>query len=249
MNRYYYDLHLHSCLSPCGDNDSTPCNLAGMAAVKGLQIVALTDHNTCGNCPAFYTACKRHGIIPIAGMELTTAEDIHLVCLFPTLEAAMAFDKTVQTHRIQIPNRIDIFGEQIYMDEEDRPLGQEEYLLPNATDLSLEAGVALVRKAGGLAYPAHIDRQANGLLSVLGLFPETPFFTCVEYRDHEKRPVLEQQHPQLGEKIAVVSSDAHYLWDMNEPEHFFLLDDDPYSGDRVRQQLFKLLSGEKEARP
>ena len=78
MNKYYYDLHIHSCLSPCGDDDMTPANIAGMAALKGLQILALTDHNTVKNCPAFYKACRKHGIIPVAGMELTVSEDIHL---------------------------------------------------------------------------------------------------------------------------------------------------------------------------
>jgi len=70
MTRYYYDLHIHSCLSPCGDDDMTPNNIAGMAALKGLNIVALTDHNSTKNCPAFFEACKKQGIIPIAGMEL-----------------------------------------------------------------------------------------------------------------------------------------------------------------------------------
>ena len=86
MKKYYYDLHIHSCLSPCGDDDSTPNSIAGMGELNGLQIMALTDHNTCKNCPAFFKACKNHGILPVAGMELTTAEDIHAVCLFPNLE-------------------------------------------------------------------------------------------------------------------------------------------------------------------
>ena len=81
MKRYYYDLHIHSCLSPCGDDDSTPDSIAGMGELNGLDIMALTDHNTCKNCPAFFEAALRHGILPIAGMELTTAEDIHAVCL------------------------------------------------------------------------------------------------------------------------------------------------------------------------
>ena len=82
MNRYYYDFHLHSCLSPCADDDNTPSNIAGMGVVSGLNIMALTDHNTCKNCPAFFEAAKRNGIIPIAGMELTTSEDIHIIFLF-----------------------------------------------------------------------------------------------------------------------------------------------------------------------
>ena len=83
--RYYYDLHIHSCLSPCGDNDMTPDSIAGMGELNGLDIMALTDHNTLKNCPAFFKAAYRHGIIPVAGTELTTAEDIHAVCLFATL--------------------------------------------------------------------------------------------------------------------------------------------------------------------
>ncbi len=85
MGKYYYDFHIHSCLSPCGDDESTPNSVAGMCAINGIQIAALTDHNTCRNCPAFYTAAKRYGVIPVAGMELTTMEDIHVVCLFESL--------------------------------------------------------------------------------------------------------------------------------------------------------------------
>lgn len=243
MNRYYYDLHVHSCLSPCGDNDNTPNNLAGMAAIKGLQVLALTDHNTCGNCPAFYAACKKQGIIPIAGMELTTAEDIHMVCLFPTLEEAMAFHETVQAHRIKIPNRPDIFGEQWILDENDEPLGTEGYLLINATDLSLEEAVDLVRKMNGLVYPAHIDRESNGILAMLGFFPESPTFSCVEYKEKEKRTELTEKFPILQGKPHVVSSDAHYLWDINEAENYFEVEDEPYSGDKVRAEIFRLLSG------
>lgn len=243
MNSYYYDFHLHSCLSPCGDNDNTPYNLAGMAAVKGLQIIALTDHNTCGNCPSFFKACKRHGIIPVAGMELTTAEDIHMVCLFETLEAAMDFDQAVRTHRMLIANREDIFGEQLLMDEEDGILGHEEFLLVNATDLSLEDAFALVKEYDGICYPAHIDRTSNGILATLGFFPEFPNFGLVEYKDAGQRQELEEKFPILKEKGFVASSDAHFLWDMNEPEHYFTVEDEPYSGDKVRKEIFKLLRG------
>ncbi|MBO7666419.1 MAG: PHP domain-containing protein, partial [Clostridia bacterium] len=109
MNRYYYDLHIHSCLSPCADDDMTVNNIAGMAAIKGLGIIALTDHNSCANCPAFFKACKRNGVVPVAGMELTTAEEVHLLCLFPTLETAMEFDDGFKAYRVKIKNRTEIF--------------------------------------------------------------------------------------------------------------------------------------------
>ena len=106
--RFYYDLHVHSCLSPCADDDNTPNNLAGMAKLCGLNVVALTDHNTTKNCPAFFEACGRYGIVPIPGMELTTSEDIHVICLFPSLESAMSFGEEVEKRRVPIKNRADI---------------------------------------------------------------------------------------------------------------------------------------------
>jgi len=174
MNRYYYDLHIHSCLSPCGDNDMTPNNIAGVCALAGLQIAALTDHNSVKNCPAFYKAAKSQGIIPVPGMELTTAEEIHVVCLFERLEDAMAFGEEVETYRVRIPNRVDIFGDQLILNEEDEPIGVEDDLLPNATMLSLWEVPPLVEKYSGVCYPAHIDREANGIVSILGTVPRTP---------------------------------------------------------------------------
>ena len=92
---------MHSCLSPCGDDDMTPNNIAGMGVLNGLNIMALTDHNTTKNCPAFFKAAKKQGIIPIAGMELTTAEDIHAVCLFPDLESALLFSAEIENRLIK----------------------------------------------------------------------------------------------------------------------------------------------------
>ena len=92
MAALYYDLHIHSCLSPCGSEDMTPYNIAAMAALKGLDVIAVTDHNSCKNCPAVLAAAKEYGVLALPGMELTTSEEVHAVCLFETLDAAMAFD-------------------------------------------------------------------------------------------------------------------------------------------------------------
>ncbi len=239
MSRYYYDLHIHSCLSPCGDNDNTPNNLVGMGVLAGLQIMALTDHNTCKNCPAFFIAAKKQGIIPVAGMELTTAEEIHMVCLFPTLEDAMAFDKEIETRRVLIPNRKDIFGDQLILDGDDTLIGEEPFLLSNATTVTLEESVPLTKKYHGVCFPAHIDREANGLLAVLGGFPPSPQFSCVELHDGEKERELADQIPH-DVKI-VVGSDAHYLWDIRDKDRFFDIDDTPYSGQLVRERLIRYL--------
>ena len=185
MNKYFYDLHIHSCLSPCGDDDMTPNNIAGMAALNGLNIVALTDHNSCKNCPAFFEACKKHGLIAIAGMELSSAEDIHFVCLFPELDQAMAFDKEVAKHLPDIKNRADIFGNQLILDGNDEQIGIEEKLLITATDLWAADAIALARRFGAHVRPAHIDRSSNGIISILGDVPTEYGFNFVEFNDGE----------------------------------------------------------------
>ncbi len=244
MNRYYYDFHIHSCLSPCADNDMTPGNIAGVCALAGLHIAALTDHNSTRNCPAFYEAARRQGIIPVAGMELTTAEDIHVVCLFETLEDAMAFGEAVDAYRIRIPNRTDIFGDQLLMNAEDEPVGTDPDLLPNATALSLEEVPPLVEAHRGVSFPAHIDREANGIIATLGTFPVTPRFSCAELHDPERETEYRQAYPTLKDLRLLCGSDAHYLWDIRDAHAYFDLEDEPYSSARVRQELFRHLRRE-----
>ncbi|MBQ6714027.1 MAG: PHP domain-containing protein [Clostridia bacterium] len=244
MNRYYYDLHIHSCLSPCGDDDNTPNNIAGMASLCGLNIVALTDHNTCKNCPAFFEAAKKYGIIAVAGMELTTSEDIHIMCLFEELGDAMRFSDEIEKYRIPYKNRVDIFGEQMIMDGEDNIIGREENLLSNATMISVDDVPKLVNEFNGICYPAHIDRQANGIIAVLGTFPETSEFSCFELHNGGAADDYIARYG-LEDKVMVVGSDAHYLTDMRDKEFYFDIEDEPYSSAYVRSQLFKLLKAKQ----
>lgn len=239
MSRYYYDLHIHSCLSPCGDDDMTPANIAGMASLKGLTLLALTDHNSCRNCPAFFEACNAFGIVPVAGMELTTAEDIHLIVLFPTLEQAMAFDAEIHPRILPIRNRPEIFGNQWIVDSDDNLLETEETLLINATDLDVDGAIALVDRYGGVLYPAHIDRPSNGMIAVLGSVPKEYGFSCVEFNDLDQRDeILAEQGLDC---ITLCSSDAHELGKINEAEHFLDLEDEPYSSALVRTRLIEFL--------
>lgn len=245
MSRYLCDLHVHSCLSPCGDDDMTPGNIVGMSLLNGLQIVALTDHNSTKNCPAFFKIAKQNGIIPVAGMELTTAEDVHAVCLFRDLEGAMAFGELVDARRFKIKNQPEIFGRQCITDENDEVVGEEEYLLINASYLSLEEAFDQVRKRGGVCYPAHIDRASNGIIAMLGDFPPEPRFTAFELNDEASLQDCLARHEVLSERalVHVAASDAHYLTDIAEDGFAVELDDEPYSSQRVRDRLIDFLLG------
>lgn len=238
MGEYYYDFHIHSCLSPCADNDMTPGNIAGMASLAGLQVAALTDHNTTRNCPAFFAAAAVYGLTPVAGAELTTAEDIHLVCLFPGLTAALEFDKDLQSHRALVENRVEIFGEQIICGEDDSPVATEKYLLPNATDISVDEAPGFVSRYGGVCYPAHIDRQSNGIVAVLGVFPDEPPFPAAEVAADGNRAPLREKFPALRSKPLLFGSDAHTLTALPDASHKITLHDPPSA-----EELLKALAG------
>lgn len=240
MKAFTYDLHIHSCLSPCGDDDMTVNNIAGMAYIKGLRIAALTDHNTAKNCPAFFKVCEAYGVIPVAGVELTTAEEIHLLCLFETLSEAMSFDEALLQYRMKIKNRPEFFGEQLILDEDDNVIGKEEFLLPPATMLTLGDAVQFAKSYGAACMPAHIDRPSNGILAILGSMPDTPRFGYVELRERESRDRC------CAEGVHVlVNSDAHRLEDINEPENTVKLDVTDHADDgEVRHALIKMLRGD-----
>ena len=237
MMEFTYELHLHSCLSPCGDDLMTPNNIAGMAMLNGVKIAALTDHNTSRNCPAFFEACAKVGVIPVAGMELTTAEEIHMVCLFATLEEAMAFDAVVAEHRMKIKNRPEIFGEQQILDGDDELIGIEEDLLITATDLDIDSAAELVHQMGGACFPAHVDKQANGLIGILGMFPPTPVFRAAELHDMEHRDAYLEKYEEMRPLILLQNSDAHALDQMNMEPLGLLLDVDRADEKAIRRAL------------
>ena len=216
MNRYKYDLHMHSCLSPCGDNDMTPNNMVNMAALLGCQILAITDHNTCRNAPAAVKVGEAAGVLVIPGMELCTAEEAHVVCLFETVEAALAFDDYVTEHTMKIPNRPEIFGEQLILNEEDEYIGKIDHLLITAADISVNDVQRLVAEYGGVAFPAHVDKDAYSVTASLGAIPPEAEFTAAELSSGADRAIQLRMYPELQEMILLKDSDAHYLHLMQE---------------------------------
>ena len=239
MRKYYYDLHIHSCLSPCGDDDNTPNNIAGMAHLCGLDIIALTDHNSCKNCPAFFAAAEKYGIIPIAGMELTTTEDIHVVCLFEKLDEALEFDKFVDEHRIKVKNKPQIFGNQCMLDENDNLISEIDDLLINATNISIEEICSVVHQFNGICYPAHIDRDANGIIAILGTLPDCGF-SFYELHDRDRIDEFSEKY-HIPKNRFIVSSDAHYLTDIRDAENYFEIEDEPCDNETIRHRLFEFL--------
>jgi len=208
----------------------TPGNIVGMASLIGLEAIALTDHNTCKNCPAFMEFAREAGILAIPGMELTTSEEVHVLCLFSTLEQAMRFDSYVEKHIMPIPNRPEFFGNQILVDYSDEACGTVDTLLISATDISFNDVYDLVREYGGIMIPAHLDKSSTSLLSNLGFIPPESQFTAAEVKDIESIEPLKQQHPYLEYCHFLCNSDAHSLSSINEAVHILHVEETSVEG-------------------
>jgi len=215
----FYDLHIHSCLSPCGDMDMTPYNLVNMSALNGIEVIALTDHNTSKNCPAAMKAGEEAGVLVIPGMELTTAEEAHIVCLFDDVDKALAFSDYVYEKLPDVKNKSEVFGQQIIMDHEDRALGSLDKLLITATTISVMDVERIVKEHDGFCFPAHIDRNSYSIISSLGDIPPECGFITAEISKSGDDLALMDTHPILKDMRIVHSSDAHYLTDLADPIH------------------------------
>ncbi|QTE68122.1 PHP domain-containing protein [Clostridiales bacterium] len=206
----FADLHMHSCLSPCADDDMTPANICGMAYIKGLQAIAVTDHNTGRNLPYVKEAADHYGLIFLPGMEITTKEEVHLLGYFKDVETAVEVGEIFSSHLPPMKNKPDFFGNQLVMNTDDEVVDIEDRLLIGATDLDLEECTRIIREHGGAAVPAHINR-GHGLLTNLGLFPAEPEFPVVEVRNE-----LDVNDKLIGNRRRLQSSDAHHLGDILE---------------------------------
>lgn len=220
MLKLSYDLHIHSCLSPCGDEDMTPANIVNMASLKQLDIIAVTDHNSCKNCEPVLKLAAAMNILAIPGMELCTMEEVHVLCLFADLDEAMRFDSYVYDKMIKIPNNADIFGRQQIVNEDDKPLGEEPNLLINATNIAFEDMDNIMSDFRGVYIPAHIDKSSNSVIANLGFIPPGLGFKSVELSDVNRLPELSQYNPCLKECNIINNSDAHVLWLINEPINY-----------------------------
>lgn len=221
--KFYYDLHIHTCLSPCADDDMTPCNIAGMAMLAGLDVIAVTDHNSCLNCRAVMKASAAlGGPLVIPGMELETSENVHIVLLFPDADRAEAASEEIYNSLFRIANKEEIYGNQLIMNSEDEVIGKLDQLLVVASEKGVYDAVKLAEKYGGAAFPAHIDRPGNGILEMLGDVSEDMGFGFVEFSPKASQE-LKVAYDKRGYGM-LVNSDSHNLGSISERVNYIELD-------------------------
>ena len=217
----YYDFHIHSCLSPCGDADMTPNNIVNMAALLGLNAIAVSDHNTVGNVKACMEVAKEVGITVIPGMEVETEEEVHILTLYPTLLAAEEAAAEVYKKLPAIKNRPEIFGQQVFMDSLDNITGYEEKLLISPAAMSMNYLADVVKSVGGLYIPAHVDRHSYSVLTNLGFVPDDIDIKNIEIsRMTEDVESYLAAREELRKYRIFRNSDAHYLQDIAAPNAY-----------------------------
>ncbi len=218
----------------------TPNNMVNMAMLDGLQVIAITDHNTTGNADAFLKVAQSVGITAFAGMELETAEEVHVLCLFRHPEQARAFEKEVVAPALpNIENRVDIFGHQYLLNEKDEMVGEDKRYLLAATSISIDQLPQEVAAYGGIAIPAHVDKSTKSVIAMLGTVDPSWGYNLMELSKNAPDDFV-LQHPDLKDCSFLQDSDAHYLQDVAEmgEKNFFQLPD--ASADTVWDHLYRL---------
>lgn len=215
--KWAYDFHIHTTASPCGDELMTPHNIVLMSVLKGLDVIAITDHQTVTNCEAVMKVGKKHGLLIIPGMEIECNEEFHMIALFQNLVSAYAMEKWLWQYLPPIENRPSIFGEQWKMDEKDACIGKIKQLLLVAAEVSAKDILEEARKLKAWIYPAHIDRNSYSILSNLGSIPEEYHLSTLEI---SKDASYSQYQKDYQNYQIIQSSDAHYLEQISERENF-----------------------------
>lgn len=204
-----YDFHIHTALSPCADDDMTPNNIVNMAVLCGLDIIAVTDHNSCLNARAVINAAAGKNIIVLPGIEVQTQEEIHVLCLFTNIDNAEKFGAYVDAHLPNVKNKPEIFGKQMLFDMHDNCIGQHQKLLSNSTDISIDEIFDIVKSYGGAAIPAHVTRPSNSVISVLGSIPKNLPVSAVEISAKTYSKIIDDI--RFREYNIIVNSDSHSL--------------------------------------
>lgn len=202
---------MHTVLSPCAEIEMLPPLIVSEAKVRGIDLIAITDHNASANISAVQKAALGSGITVLPGMELQTKEEVHVICLFDTIEQIIQFQNIVDQKLPPIKNRPEYFGEQLVVDDKGDFVRKEERLLITSTDLSINEAYSLVDELGGIFIPAHVNRKANGLLEILGFVPDDIPILALEISRHISPKDAKITYPQINSFEIIQNGDVHRL--------------------------------------
>lgn len=220
LRTYKADLHVHTVLSPCADLLMTPGNIIKRALASGLDIIAITDHNSAENVEVTMELAKDTPLHVIPGMEVESSEEVHLLCLFNRVEDLLKWQEIVYNSLPDLKNDEDYFGYQLLMDLNDEYAARVDRLLAVATGMTVEEIVDKVTEMGGLVIPSHIDRPYNSIITNLGFIPPKLKFPLLEVYKGTNPQDLIKRFPYLKGYSFIKDSDSHYLDDLEPMMEF-----------------------------
>lgn len=214
------DLHVHTCLSPCGELEMTPIKIVHECQNRSIDIVAICDHNSAENVIGVQHAAKGSNVTVLAGMEMTTAEEIHLVALFDKAEQALTLQGKVYGRLLPGVNDPDLFGLQVVANEQDEVEDLLDKLLIGATTIPLDEAVQVIHDLGGMVIASHVDREAYSLIAQLGIIPDDLALDALEI-SIRGNPDEIRLIPGVDRFPIVRSSDAHELSQLGQVTTIF----------------------------
>jgi hypothetical protein len=231
------DLHIHTVLSPCGDLEMSPVNIVAKAALKGLDIIGITDHNTTRHCGLIQRLAAEKGIFVMQGAEVTTKEEVHCLAFFENTDALAKFQEFLDSNLSEVINDPAIFGYQVQVDEDENVVYEEKRLLINAISKSFEETEAFIHSINGLFIPAHLNRSKNSIYSQLGFLPDKLDADAVEISKATTAEQFIAIHPEIKGLTVIRNSDAHYPEDIGSVFTMFYIMEASFN--EIKQALKK----------
>jgi len=220
---YNADLHIHTCLSPCGDLDMSPRKIVETAILCGLNIIAITDHNASENVLPTMKAAEGKPLTVLAGMEVASAEEAHLLALFDQMEPMAQFQKIVYENLMSFGIDQRTIDEQVIVNENDEVEGFNDHLLFGASALSFQQLVAEVHRLHGLAIASHVDRESFSVIGQLGFIPDDLPLDALEISYHTSIEQARVLFPDVSRFPLIKNSDAHYPNEIGRQRTKFLI--------------------------
>lgn len=216
LHPYKADLHIHTVLSPCGDLEMSPTNIVDRALARGLDMIAISDHNTTRQVKVTQKVGRDHGLFVLGGVEVTSQEEAHCLAFFANDEQLDEFQRFLDQHLPPIPNDEDRFGYQLIVDENEEIVGEEEYHLLNAIDVDVDGIYEVVHRIGGLFIPAHVNKGSTSLTSQLGFVPPDLRADGLEINKFVTKDDFLKKNAYLKKFGFITDSDAHFVDNIGE---------------------------------
>jgi 3',5'-nucleoside bisphosphate phosphatase len=223
LRRFTADLHIHTVLSPCADYRMVPEVIVERAVEVGLNLIAITDHNCAENAAAVMAAARGSGVAVLPGMEVESREGVHLLTLFDGVEPLARWQDEVCRALPAARNVVRTFGAQLVVGPQGQLIREETRLLITAVALSYHEIANEVRSLGGTCIPAHIDRPAYGMVTVLGFVPAEPRVPALEISARCRASDFVERNPSLACWTLITSSDSHRPEDIGQAHTSFLM--------------------------